>query len=62
MQLFWGRHDALLDVENASRLKQRLPRAQLQILNNAGHYSYQDAAEAFSALVIRWVDREHHKL
>jgi pimeloyl-ACP methyl ester carboxylesterase len=62
VQLFWGRHDALLLEENASRLQQRLPRARLEVLGNAGHYSYQDAAEAFSALVIHWVGTDHHKL
>ena len=62
VQLFWGHHDALLDAENATRLQQRLPRAQLQVLENAGHYSYQDAAEAFSNLVIRWVEGDHLRL
>lgn len=62
VQLFWGRDDALLDVENAGRLLQRLRRARLEIFDNAGHYSYQDAAEAFSALVIRWVEQEHRRL
>ena len=62
VQLFWGRHDALLDVENAGRLLQRLPRARLEILENAGHYSYQDAAADFTALLIRWVEREHQQL
>lgn len=59
VQLFWGRHDALLTVENATRLQQRLPRVLLEVLENAGHYSYQDDAKAFADLVIRWVEHDH---
>ncbi|CAK6701915.1 alpha/beta hydrolase [Synechococcus sp. CCY9201] len=62
VQLFWGRHDALLLEQNADQLLQRLPRAQLQLLENAGHYSYQDAASEFSAMVIRWVETDHLRL
>jgi pimeloyl-ACP methyl ester carboxylesterase len=62
VQLFWGRHDALLSVQNATRLQQRLPRVRLEVLENAGHYSYQDDARAFADLVIRWVEHDHRTL
>ena len=62
VQLFWGRHDALLNVENATRLQERLPRVRLEVLENAGHFSYQDDAEAFADLVIRWVEHDHRTL
>jgi len=59
VQLFWGRHDALLNVENATRLQQRLHRVRLEVLENAGHFSYQDDAKTFADLVIRWVEHDH---
>jgi len=62
VQLFWGRHDALLNVENATRLQQRLHRVRLEVLENAGHFSYQDDAKTFADLVIRWVEHDHRTL
>jgi pimeloyl-ACP methyl ester carboxylesterase len=62
VQLFWGRHDALLNVENATRLQQRLQRVRLEVLENAGHFSYQDDAKTFADLVIRWVEHDHRTL
>ncbi len=62
VQVFWGRHDALLLAENALTLEQRLPRCQLQLLENGGHFSYQDCAQEFSSMLIRWVESDHLRI
>ena len=45
--IFWGDQDQLLLVENSQRLSQRLKRSKLEVLENCGHYSYQDQHETF---------------
>ncbi len=60
--IFWGDQDQLLLVENSQRLSQRLKRSKLQVLENCGHYSYQDQHETFLNMVINWVSNEHQAL
>ena len=53
--IFWGDADKLLFVDNGTRLAEILPNATLSILPNCGHFSYQDQADRFAALVRDWV-------
>lgn len=54
-KIFWGDADKLLFVDNGTRLAEILPDASLTILPNCGHFSYQDQAERFAAMVQNWV-------
>ena len=54
-KIFWGDADKLLFVDNGTRLAEVLPNASLTILPNCGHFSYQDQAERFAAMVRDWV-------
>ncbi|MEJ2393139.1 MAG: alpha/beta hydrolase [Gammaproteobacteria bacterium] len=55
-QLFWGDLDQLLLVDNAERLHQLLPKNQLKVFRNCGHFSYQDRAKEFAQMVTDWVN------
>ena len=56
VQLFWGDMDIFLTTDNAERLNQRLPKSQLKIFDNCGHFSYQDKADEFAQMLSDWVD------
>ncbi len=60
--IFWGAQDQLLLAENSQRLSQRLSRSKLHVLENSGHYSYQDQHAAFLSMVTNWVSNEHKTL
>jgi pimeloyl-ACP methyl ester carboxylesterase len=55
VQIFWGDTDIFLLKDNAERLHQRLKRSSLHIFENCGHFSYQDKADEFAAMVLAWV-------
>jgi pimeloyl-ACP methyl ester carboxylesterase len=55
VKVFWGDLDQFLVVDNAYRLNQRLKRSELQVLENCGHFSYQDKADEFAELILTWV-------
>lgn len=46
----WGAHDRFVRPGNAQRLHERLPNSQLTIFDDAGHFSHEDADQA-------WLDR-----
>ena len=54
-QLFWGDLDQFLLVDNGKRLDRMLPRSQLEVFNNCGHFSYQDKPDQFADMVVKWV-------
>lgn len=56
VHVFWGDSDAFLMTDNAERLHQRLPKSQLTIFKNCGHFSYQDKGEEFTQVVRDWVN------
>jgi pimeloyl-ACP methyl ester carboxylesterase len=51
-----GRHDMVVPLVNAEFLAERLPNAELAVIN-AGHFVWEDAADEFAALVTAWWDR-----
>ena len=55
VQLFWGDLDQFLLLDNAKRLQERLPRSRLHVFERCGHFSYQDKADDFAAMVLDWV-------
>lgn len=56
VQIFWGDLDQLLYVDNAHNLQKRLPKSQVRVFENCGHFSYQDRAADFAKMVSEWVD------
>ena len=53
VQVIAGAHDAWLPPANAEFLARRLPRNRLDIID-AGHFTWEDAAGEYAALVTSW--------
>jgi pimeloyl-ACP methyl ester carboxylesterase len=53
VQIIAGRHDPAVPPVNAEFLHHRLPRSKLDILD-AGHFTWEDAADQYAALVTAW--------
>lgn len=49
--LIWGEHDLDTPVSAARLMERSIPNARLEILRDAGHFSFLDAPEAFVSLV-----------
>lgn len=60
--IFWGDQDQLLLPDNGHRLSGRLKRNRLHVLENCGHFSYQDQHEQFGDMVIDWVTDGHRNV
>ena len=56
VQIIAGAHDKSVPPVNADFLAQRLPSSKLHILD-AGHFTWEDAAAEYAALVTSWWDR-----
>ena len=54
-----GARDPVVPPANAEYLHERLPRSKLDI-NDAGHFIWEDAADAYAALVISWWAGGYH--
>jgi pimeloyl-ACP methyl ester carboxylesterase len=53
VQIIAGRHDIAVPPVNAEFLHDRLPHSKLDIID-AGHFTWEDAADTYAALVTRW--------
>ena len=53
VQIIAGRHDTAVPPVNAEFLHERLPNSRLDIID-AGHYTWEDAADEYAALVTAW--------
>ena len=62
VKVFWGDLDQFLLVDNAHRLNQRLKRSDLQVFEKCGHFSYQDKADDFAEMILRWVGGGYKKV
>jgi pimeloyl-ACP methyl ester carboxylesterase len=62
VQVFWGDLDMFLLKDNGERLQQRLKRGQLKVFERCGHFSYQDAPDAFAEMVLSWVREGYRAL
>jgi pimeloyl-ACP methyl ester carboxylesterase len=45
--LVWGSKDRVVDPKSAEAIRQRLPRAQVSVIQGAGHLPYEECPEAF---------------
>ncbi len=52
-----GEYDTFVDVSNSRRLHELLPNSEFDLIEGAGHYSYEDNAEQYLAHVLRWIAR-----
>lgn len=55
VQIIAGAHDALVPPVNAEFVDARLPNSKLDIVE-AGHFTWEDAADEYAALTIGWWD------
>jgi pimeloyl-ACP methyl ester carboxylesterase len=53
VQIIAGAHDPAVPPVNAEFLDARLPKSKLEIID-AGHFTWEDAADEYAALVTRW--------
>lgn len=60
--VFWGDLDVLFDPSNAEQLHDALPKSELHILAEAGHFSWADQPEKFASMIIDWVETGHAAL
>jgi pimeloyl-ACP methyl ester carboxylesterase len=58
VQIIAGAHDTAVPPANAEFLHQRLPRSKLDIID-AGHFTWEDAAAEYAALVTSWWTGDH---
>ena len=56
--MIWGRNDPYLGVEQAERELRAFPRAELMVLDRAGHWPFVDYPEAVAAAVASFLDRQ----
>jgi pimeloyl-ACP methyl ester carboxylesterase len=53
VQIIAGRRDPAVPPGNGEFLRERLPTSKLEVIE-AGHFTWEDAAEEYAALVTRW--------
>ncbi len=53
VQIIAGAHDTTVPPVNAEFLRQRLPNSRLDLID-AGHFTWEDAAAEYSALITNW--------
>ena len=53
VQIIAGRRDAVVPLDNAEYLHRRLPHSELHVVN-AGHFTWEDAANEYAVLVNAW--------
>lgn len=56
--IFWGDEDAILYPDNGERLHKRMKNSELKIIENCGHFAYQDRYKEFAEMLINWIDKE----
>jgi pimeloyl-ACP methyl ester carboxylesterase len=55
VQIIVGARDSVVPPANGSFLHERLPNSKLDVLD-AGHFTWEDAADEYAALVLSWWD------
>lgn len=58
VNIFWGSEDEVVLPHTARVLHELLPQSEVRMFEGAGHFVYQDAADAFAQMVIDWVARQ----
>jgi pimeloyl-ACP methyl ester carboxylesterase len=55
VKIIAGDHDPMVPISNATYLSRRLPRCEMTVLD-AGHFAWEDQAEAYGDAALRWLD------
>lgn len=55
VMLIWGDSDPLIPLEYADAIRERIPHAELEVLERAGHVPMWDQPEAFNARLLRFL-------
>ncbi len=55
----WGAHDRFVRPTNAERLHELLPHSELTVFDDAGHFSHEDADDAWLARFLAFVEAHH---
>lgn len=61
VQIIAGQRDSVVPIANAEYLQRKLPHAALAVLD-AGHFTWEDAANEYAAIVTRFWDGEYLRL
>lgn len=61
VQIIAGRHDPVVPMVNAEYLQRKLPHAALAVVE-AGHFTWEDAADDYASIVTRWWGGEYVRL
>ncbi len=56
VQIIWGEKDPIVPVENAQVLHKRLPKNKLNILTDAGHYTWEEYSNEYASIVKDWLN------
>jgi pimeloyl-ACP methyl ester carboxylesterase len=55
--VLWGASDAFVPVAAAYRFRRELPDAEIVVLDDAGHFVFEDAPESANAAVVEFLRR-----
>lgn len=55
MKIIWGRQDSWIPPDRAVRLAQMMPRAELELIDDAGHLIHFDAPVQLAMALQRWL-------
>src|SRR5882724_5413613 len=53
VQIIWGKHDGIATVDNAYILHERLPRSNMDIIENGKHYTWEENAEEYLQILVK---------
>ena len=61
--MLWGAHDPYLGVEHAERQREAFPHAEVQVLDEAGHWPFVDEPDLVRRAALEFLDRrfEHRR-
>ena len=58
VRLFWGRQDQTVPLAHSEKLLELIPRARLEIIENAGHISHFEQPDVFNPLLIKFLQQQ----
>lgn len=56
----WGKYDRFIDVKLAHEIVEKLPNAELEIIDKSGHYVHMDKPEALVEVVTKFIERDQN--
>jgi pimeloyl-ACP methyl ester carboxylesterase len=56
--LFWGRHDHTVPLHHSHHLRQAIPRAELQVIENCGHIPHYESPAEVNPILLQFLQSE----